>query len=217
MKAVLFDLDGTLIDSDEDIAAAVNQTLEELGRPKRSLAEIRTMIGRGARDLLARALDSSDDAAIEAARARFVRHYTAAPVAHTKIYPGVIELLEALHRQGLALGVATNKPIALAAPIVKALGLDRAGIRGVAAADEVERRKPDPAVLALALERTCPGTPPAEVVYVGDMGLDVETARAFGAAAVGVGWGFSRATVIAAGPDVFIERPEELLAWMKTR
>jgi phosphoglycolate phosphatase len=215
IRLVAFDLDGTLIDSDRDIAQAVNATLRDLGLPLRSLAEIRTMIGRGARDLLARAMGSEDPAAVEAARARFVGHYAAAPVEHTTLFPGVIEMLVALREAGLSLAVATNKPIALATVIIRQIGLEAAGISAVAAADEVPERKPDPAVLALARQRACPEATPDQTVYVGDMGLDIDTARAFGATAVGVLWGFAPDSVRERSPDLLIERPSELVAWLK--
>jgi phosphoglycolate phosphatase len=214
IRLVAFDLDGTLIDSDRDIAQAVNGTLRDLGLPLRSLAEIRTMIGRGARDLLARAMASDDAAAIEAARQRFVLHYAASPVEHTTIYPGILSMLGALREAGLRLAVATNKPSALATVIVRALGLEAAGICAVAAADEVQERKPNPAVLALAQARACPDAAPEQTVYVGDMGLDIDTARAYGATAVGVLWGFAPDSVRERAPDLLIEHPAELVAWI---
>lgn len=214
IRLVAFDLDGTLIDSDRDIAQAVNRTLGDLGLPLRSLEEIRTMIGRGARDLLARAMGSEDAAEVEAARQRFVLHYAAAPVEHTTIYPGVLEMLGDLRQAGLCMAVATNKPSALATLIVRALGLEAAGIRAVAAADEVQERKPNPAVLALAQQRACPEATPQETVYVGDMGLDIDTARAFGATAVGVLWGFAPASVRERAPELLIEHPSELVRWL---
>lgn len=207
IRAVVFDLDGTLIDSDRDIARAVNVALRALGREPLPLVRIRAMIGHGARHLLASALATDDEALISRAREAFIAHYAADPVAETVVYDGIRALLEALAAAGIATAVATNKPALVTQRIVAALHLGLA----TASADEVPERKPDPAVLRLALARAGVAAAPHEVAYVGDMGVDVETARRYGARAIGVAWGFSPQTARDAGPDAWVEHPREIL------
>ncbi len=214
IRAVVFDLDGTLIDSDRDIAEAVNAALAAVGRARRPLAEIRAMIGHGATHLLATALDTTDAALIAAAREVFFAHYLAHPAQHTVVYDGIGELLAGLAARGIVTAVATNKPALITRRVLDALGLALPSASG----DEVPARKPDPAVLRLALARAGAGdTPPHQVVYVGDMGIDVETARAHGARAIAVSWGFAAEAALGARPDAWAEHPRaihaQVLAW----
>jgi len=218
VKALVFDLDGTLIDSARDITAAVNAAMRALGRPEHPIAAVHAMIGHGARFLVASALATDDEALIERGRAAFMAYYEAHPIDHTRPYPGVVEMLEALRDDGCALAVATNKPALMTRLVIERLGLDRAGIIASASADEVPRRKPDPAVLHLALARAGAD---AAIAYVGDMGVDVATARAAGVPAVAVAWGLAPKDARAAKADVWVERPSELLErvreWRKAR
>lgn len=233
---IAFDLDGTLIDSDRDIASALNAVLADLGRPQHPLEVVRTMIGHGAEALLRKSLAVEpagagggqagahhpgageaeiDPALLAAARARFKDAYAARLLETTVPYPGIIDALEALSAAGCLLVIATNKPSIFARPIVDRLGLTKAGIAALACADEVARRKPDPAVIHLALERgrharaaasslSAPGRARA-VLYVGDMPVDVETARAAGIASAGVRWGFDPSGIAAAAPDDMLD------------
>jgi phosphoglycolate phosphatase len=214
IEAVVFDFDGTLIDSHPDIADAVNLTLVDLERTARDPAEIRGMIGHGVQHLLSRALETKDEALIGRARARFLVHYEARLVKKTRPFPGIMELLEALRSRGLTLAIATNKPSLFTKQIVLGLGFDRAGIRAFASADEAGQRKPSPRVLELALERAGRSVVPDRVAYVGDMAVDVETAQAFGCRAVGALWGYGPDSFTARKPDVLVESPRELLGWI---
>jgi phosphoglycolate phosphatase-like HAD superfamily hydrolase len=165
--------------------------------------------------LLGRALATDDPAQIEAARRTFAGHYRGALLDTTRLFPGVAEMLRRL--APLPLAVATNKPAAFTAPIAEGLELARHGIRACACADEAGARKPDPRVLRLALERAGAATIlPAEVLMVGDMPVDVATARGHGAKAAVVTWGFTaRGGLEAARPDVIVDRPEDLAAWVE--
>lgn len=211
MKHVCFDLDGTLVDSYRDISTALNEVLLALGRPARDPEEVKTMIGSGVGVLLERGLGEENVELIERAKKQFKGAYTDHLLDTTRPYDGVLELIEALTARGIATSIATNKPSFFTKPIVEKLGLARAGIRGVASADEVPKRKPDPAIVALAIERSGAAIDRPATVYVGDMPIDLETARAFGCPLVGVAWGFDPSRLKRLDPDHWIETPRALL------
>lgn len=176
---VVFDLDGTLIDSVPDIHAAVGRTLEGLGQPPLPLPVVRGFVGNGVPALIERVMAARGLAPDPVARARlveaFMGHYMAAPTALTRPYPGVVEALAALAGEGRALGLCTNKPEAATRAILDGLGLASA-FAAVVGGDSLPVRKPDPAPLRLAAERL--GRP--GVLYVGDSEVDAETARRAG-------------------------------------
>ncbi len=210
-----FDLDGTLVDSHVDIANAVNDVLSLLGLPNHSTAAIRGMIGGGARKLLERALGPAQR--LEEARAHFLEAYRARLLETTALYPGVAELLQSLTNAGFHLLIATNKPKAFTEPLVKGLGLRDLGIQAIASADEVPVKKPDPSVLRLALQRgDLEGRKRDQLAYVGDMAVDIQTARAQGCIAVGVvpsalcSWGYDPEGVRRETPDVISDNPGKL-------
>lgn len=216
MRGIVFDLDGTLIDSYLDIATSLNEVLDRLGRPRIPIESVKKMIGAGVHVLLQRALKDDRPELLEAARTLFGDAYRARLTEHTRPYPGVLETLRALAAHGLLLAIATNKPSFFTDPIVRALGLDAAGVLAWASADEAGARKPSPKVVELALERAAkiravPAPPASEIAYAGDMPIDLETARAMGCRMIGVGWGFDPAGLRALQPNAFIERPEALI------
>jgi phosphoglycolate phosphatase len=188
----IFDLDGTLVDSREDLHASMNAALRGLGLPERSLAEISSYVGEGARRLVERAVLPRVDC-IDQATALFFAHYEAHLVDRTRAYPGVAELLAKLEGP---LAVATNKPGKFARPILAKLGLlDR--FVAVLGADEGPR-KPDPGLVDRL--RALVGVSAERTVLVGDSRIDAETARNAGVALVLVSWGFgSRAELEATG------------------
>lgn len=223
MIEVAFDLDGTLIDSYRDIARALNATLTALGRAEQDPEVVKTMIGSGVSVLLERGLGSDDPELVGRARALFRDHYAAGLVIDTRPYAGVPELLTRLAGSGVLLSIATNKPSFFTRPLITRLGLDRAGIRGVACADEVPARKPDPAVVWLARARArrhagLEGPAGAETLrYVGDMPIDAATARAAGCPFIGVAWGFDPLGLERERPDVLVESPAELERALRSR
>ncbi len=182
LRAVLFDLDGTLVDSWLDISASANAALREVGLPERPPAEIATFIGEGSRRLLERAVAPHAEL-LERAVEAWGRHYADHLLDRTAPYPGIPGLLAALP---MPLAVHTNKPEGFARRIVHGLGLDRY-FRELAGARDGGPRKPDPADALAILERL--GVAPAEAAYVGDSRVDVATARAAGLRFVGVSWG----------------------------
>lgn len=174
MTAVIFDLDGTLIDSAADIAANANAVLEELGLAPLPPAQVRGFVGKGVPNLIARVLEASGMAAdgplFKPMFTRFNERYETA-FAHTLIYPGVQKALVQLAEMGCALGICTNKPIAPTHAVLRHLGLDQ-HFTAVYGGDSLPQRKPDPApVFAAAgdLGR-------AQVIFVGDSEVDAETA-----------------------------------------
>ncbi len=176
LRAVVFDLDGTLIDSAPDIWRAANAVLDEAGLQQVSFEQSRGFIGRGARvfvERMERAVTGGNEAArTDALHARFLHHYERAHE-NTRIYPHVPEMLAALGAQGLALGLCTNKPIAPTRAALRVLGWDRV-FASVVGGDTLPVSKPDPAPLLAVLEGL--GVTPVSVVYIGDSETDAETA-----------------------------------------
>lgn len=211
--ALVFDLDGTLIDSRADIRTAINRTREGLALPPLSLAAVVTMVGEGARTLLERALADRvpppDAAAIDLALATYLRHYDAVCLAETAPYPGVPELLAALAPR-LPLALLSNKGEALSRKIVEGLGLRRY-FGEILGGDSLPSRKPDPAGLLLLAERL--GLPAGDLLLVGDTWVDAATAKNAGSPFVLVEWGFPRPPKLGAiDAALRIAHPRELLA-----
>ena len=215
-RAVLFDLDGTLVDSVPDLTAAVNEVLDRFGRPILTEAEIRQYVGDGARLLLARALARRTDAdpgmpEVDRAWSEFVNSYEAHLCIHSRLYPGVAETLSHLHATGVGMGVVTNKPARFIAPL-----LDRLGIRdpfgALVGGDSLPQRKPDPAPVRAAL-RQLELTGGAACVMVGDSINDVLAGRAAGCVVVGVSYGYNQGVDLAqAGAAAVIDRMADLAA-----
>lgn len=184
---VLFDLDGTLLDTAPDLAAAANRVLAEEGRAALPESTLRPFVSKGARAMLAVAFPELDDASRDALLPAFLRHYGAALVVGTRPYPGIEAALAAIEAAGSRWGVVTNKPEALARGVVAGIGW---GTRcsALVGGDTLPVRKPDPAPLLLACERV--GVPAADCVYVGDDARDVLAAQAAGMPAVAAMWGY---------------------------
>jgi phosphoglycolate phosphatase len=207
LAMVIFDLDGTLVDSRRDLADAVNATLRELGRTELPVAAIEGSIGHGVNRLLERTLGGPDLAA--RARPIFDRHYAAGLLVHTRPYPGV----DALVRGAAArwrLAVATNKPGPWAREIVAGLGWG-ADLPLVVGGGDVAQLKPAPDMVELLLARS--GARAEDSVVVGDMDVDLELARAAGLSFIGVSWGLSgRPTLEEVGAAVVVDTAAELAA-----
>lgn len=207
-EAVVFDLDGTLVDSHRDIGNALNEVLTGLGVAPHPLEHVKTMIGGGVGLLLRRALADREPERFDEARERFYGVYKARLLDTTALYAGVRELLEALERAQVPCAIATNKPAAFTRPILEALALAHLP---AASADEVAEKKPDPGVIRLALERAgLAHVVPERVTYVGDMPVDLETTRRFGGRFLGVTWGFDPSGLRGAPGVILAEDPGAL-------
>lgn len=209
-RAVFFDLDGTLLDTLEDIADAVNAALASMGAPAHEVQAYRRLVGSGVGTLAHQALpQGSRDAATAAeCQARLIREYGSRWDAKTRPYPGVPELLDALSERGLPLAILSNKPDAFTKRMAeKMLGAWRwAAVEG--ARDGVPV-KPDP-TLALEAAGTV-GLPPSSIIYVGDSGTDVHTARAAGMIPAGALWGFRPWELEESGIPILLDHPLDLL------
>ena len=206
---ILFDMDGTVLDTLHDLWASTNAILRALGHPERSLDEIRSFVGNGAANQIRRAMpEGSSDAALSDALARYQTYYAAHCRDHTRPYEGILPVLETLSAAGKQLAVVSNKPDRA----VKLLSAEHFGaLMPVAIGETPERRrKPAPDTVLAALEAL--GAAKAGAVYVGDSEVDVATAQNAGLPLIAVGWGFrSREQLEAAGAKVIVETPQELV------
>lgn len=186
-KAVIFDLDGTLLDTLGDLTGAVNHALEAYGLPTHTEAEVRTYVGDGVKELIARSCPpDTDEASRQAVLEAYLPHYAAHNMDKTAPYPGVMELLADLKAAGYRLGVVSNKHAAGVATLTAHYFGDRLDI--AVGGDGTRPLKPAPDNLLYAMEQM--GVDPENVWYVGDSVQDVRTAHAAGVKVVAVTWGF---------------------------
>lgn len=191
--SLVFDLDGTLVDTAPDLAAAMNAVLIANGRPPVPAAEVRHMVGHGARALIARGFEvtggAADPAAMDAFFAQFIAYYSQHIADASVPFPHVRAVLTRLKAAGHRLGVCTNKPEGLALSLLEALGL-KGFFGAVLGADSLDVKKPDPRHLTETVKRI--GGTPARAVMMGDSEVDAETARNAGIPAVIFTFGYSR-------------------------
>ena len=198
-----FDLDGTLLDTSGDLAAAVNHALASAGRSPLAVERIRPMIGGGARHMLAQGMAATggcDEATLDVLHQRLLAFYEANISVHTRPFPGAIEALDALAARGVRLGVMTNKIERFARTVPGDLGLlDR--FAAVVGGDTVGVSKPDPAPILAMVER-CGG---GRAAFVGDSVYDMRAAKAAGLPVVACSFGFFNGPVEALGGDAVID------------
>jgi phosphoglycolate phosphatase len=213
-RGVRLDLDGTLIDSAPDLAAAANRLRAEHGMPPLPLAELRPMVGSGARGMVGIAFGvKPGDSRFEELRDAFLAYYEAGLLNSTHRFEGVDELLRSLEQSGRPWGIVTNKATRFTAPIVAGLGLrERAAV--VVCGDTTPHSKPHPEPL-LAAARAM-NLPPESVAYVGDDQRDAQAARAAGMPMIVATWGYLGfgEPVDEWGADVLARRPSDVLDWL---
>src|SRR6202035_5863872 len=208
VRAFLFDLDGTLIDSKLDLVNSVNFMLQEMQRDVLPLATVASYIGHGAPRLVADVLGrEATEADTKRGLEIFLAYYGKHNLDATRAYPGVVEGLEALQDRPMA--VLTNKPAKMSVEILEALGLLKY-FRAVYGGDSFEKRKPDPAGAQAILKDL--GARPQEAAMVGDSDVDILTARNAGMLAIGVNYGFGQHDRNAQPADLYVDSLQEIAA-----
>ncbi len=217
LRAVIVDLDGTMIDTIGDFAVALNAVLADLSLPRIERGFIERTVGKGSEHLIRSTLaEVGADAALYArAWALYQQHYEVVNGAHSVVFPGVPEGLEWLAATGFKLACLTNKPTAFAVPLLRKKGLD-GFFSAVFGGDAFERKKPDP----LPLVRTCEtlGFAPGQTLMVGDSSNDARAARAAGCPVVLVSYGYNHGEPVAAvDTDGVVDRLDQLSGLMVPR
>ncbi len=214
-NALVFDLDGTLVDSAAGLQAALNLTLREIGCPPLALAAVRGMIGDGVPMLVRRGLAASGapEAAFPDRLARFLAIYEADPASGTRPYPGVADVLAALRAEGRRLAICTNKPQRATGALLEALDLDRV-FTAILGGDAVAFRKPDPRHILATLAAL--GAAPGDAVMIGDNEHDAAAAKAAGIPVILARYGYARVPLQTLGADAeidaFADLPQALAA-----
>jgi len=214
-RAVLFDLDGTLVDTGPDLAYALNRTLDHYQQPRLPYAAIRPVVSHGAMALIELGFGLPRDAPGFAERRLFLLDVYAANLCReTRLFAGMAELLSFLESHGVAWGVVTNKPAWLTDPLIAALGLAKRAAC-VVSGDTCRRRKPHPEPILHACALL--DTDPSQSWYVGDAGRDMQAGRAAGCTTVGALYGYIHPDdPTAQWPcDLTIEHPEQLLSLLR--
>jgi phosphoglycolate phosphatase len=211
IKLLIFDLDGTLIDSRLDLVHSVNAMLRHFGRPELPDEVVASYVGDGAPVLVRRALgDPKDQKFLKQAQEYFLGYYRVHKLDHTHVYEGINESLAALHSSnGVSrkMAVLSNKPVHPSRAIVEALGMGQFFMR-VYGGNSFPTKKPDPEGARSLLKET--KTQPQEAVIIGDSSVDVLTGRNAGMWTCGVTYGFAPHTLCEAPPDVVLDNPHEL-------
>ncbi len=212
IRLVIFDLDGTLIDSRLDLVHSVNAALRHIGRPELPEYVIASYVGDGAPMLIRRALraEADDESLVKTGLEFFLSYYREHKLDHTRLYDGIVDALVVIQgRNGLSrkLAVLTNKPVVPSRAIVEALGL-APFFGSVYGGNSFATKKPDPEGAQVILRET--GIAPEQALLVGDSHVDVATARNAGLWSCGVTYGFAPHTLSAEPPDVLVDSAREL-------
>ena len=212
MDLLIFDLDGTLVDTKLDLAQAVNATLRHMGMAPLRNERVYSYVGHGAPSLIRLALGGqATEAEVEEALEFFLEYYREHYLDYTTLYPGVKESLDRLQAAGKRMAVLTNKPVRISQLIVDGLGVHDHFFQ-VYGGNSFDLKKPDPVgVHTLMLET---GIPADRTLMIGDSSVDIQTARNAGIASCGVTYGFQPETLADPAPDRLVDRMEELADWL---
>jgi phosphoglycolate phosphatase len=201
-RLLIFDLDGTLIDSKRDLADSVNATRAWAGLSPLPEETVSSYVGNGAPMLMRRAFPGASEADLARYLAYFLDYYRQHMLDSTVLYPGVREALDRLHAAGIPLAVLTNKPVRFSERLIEGLGLAPHFFR-IYGGNSFEEKKPHPAGIHLLVKEA--GADRDRTYMVGDSAVDVQTARNAGVRACGVSWGFRPETFREAPPDLIID------------
>jgi N-acetyl-D-muramate 6-phosphate phosphatase len=211
VRAVFFDLDGTLANTAPDLGGALNELLAALGRPQLDMATLRPYVSAGTRGMLGVGFGMTPDHAEYPALAkRFLELYAARLCVGTRLFDGMAELLAQLEHRGILWGVVTNKPARFTEPLMDCLQLTER-MAAIVSGDSAPKPKPAPDTLLLACEKA--GVPPRLTLYVGDDLRDIQAAHAAGMPAIAASWGYLGDGLPIAdwGADATIATPLDLL------
>lgn len=215
VRAVLFDLDGTLLDSAPDLAGACNDMRAERGLSALPFAQLRRLVGSGARGMVGAGFDiAPGDDGYEPLRDEFLRRYEQRMTRDTALFPEVPTLLDGLRQLGLPWGIVTNKAARFAVPLVDWLGLERT-VATLVCGDTTPHSKPHPAPLLEAARQV--GVPAAGCIYIGDDHRDIEAGRAAGMQTLVAAWGYLGAgsQIAEWGADGVVQTPGDVLGWIE--
>jgi phosphoglycolate phosphatase len=207
-ELLIFDLDGTLIDSKRDLADSVNAMRLHLGEPPLADETVYSYVGNGAPVLVRRALPDRPEEEIQRGLGYFLEYYRDHMLDATTLYPGVREALDELLAGNVKMAVLTNKPVRFSEHLIKGLGLDGHFFR-IYGGNSFEEKKPHPKGIELLMEES--GIGRAQTIMVGDSAVDIMTARNAQVRACGVSWGFQPETFADAPPDFVIDNMNELV------
>ena len=209
MKTFIFDLDGTLLDTLEDLWASVNHALAQFSLPLRSMCEVRQFLGNGARYLVAKSVGPSHESLSDEVYAAFRTYYLQHNQDRTRPYPGILDLLRQCKERGCHTAIVSNKPDAAVQQLHQRFFADVIDV-AIGEQQPAVRRKPAPDMVLLALEKL-PATPD-EAIYIGDSEVDLATARNAGLPCISVDWGFrDRQFLEQHGATRIIHLPDEIL------
>lgn len=212
MDLLIFDLDGTLIDSKLDLANAVNATRAHMGLPPLANELVYSYVGNGAPVLIRRSMGPEmPQPEVDRALEYFLEHYRRHSLEFTVLYPGIQDVLDEFRESGRRLAVLTNKPIGVTNDILRGMGVLDHFFR-VYGGDSFDRKKPDPIGIERLMEES--GTGRDRTAMIGDSAVDVKTARNAGVRSVGVTWGFQPESLKGEAPDVLVDRAEQLREWV---
>jgi phosphoglycolate phosphatase len=212
MDLLIFDLDGTLIDSRLDLANAVNAMRGHLGMSLLTNERVYSYVGNGAPVLIRRSLgDQATQAELDQALAFFMEYYGAHDLDHTTLYPGVRQSLDRFRDAGKRMAVLTNKPTSMSRHILEGLGVAGHFFR-IFGGNSFEQKKPHPIGVETLIDEA--GVNRARTIMVGDSSVDVATARNAGIACCGVTYGFQPESLADPAPDLLVDRMEQFADWL---
>jgi phosphoglycolate phosphatase len=215
MDLLIFDLDGTLIDSKLDLVHSVNATRAHMGMAPLEVERISSYVGSGAPVLIRRALGpEASDTGVQEALEFFLEYYREHKLDHTRLYPGVKESLDRLCAANKRLAILTNKPVGMSRAIVQELGLGSHFFQ-VYGGNSFDFKKPNPIGVETLMAEAA--MPPDDTLMIGDSGIDVETARNAHVKVCGVAYGFAPETLRDPAPDLLVDCMEELVDWVLAR